>query len=268
MTRIVHLTDLHISHPDLGDPALKTDTAGTLRQAIAAINAMEPLPDLVVASGDLTNTGAVSSYALVKEILAELSPPVVLALGNHDKRGPFAEVFETGTGDAPYIHEKTIGGLHVITLDTLVPGHVAGRIGPDQIAFLDAALAREPSLPKLVVAHHPPRMDGRTLPWASLDKESSQRFGETIAGRGVVGVLSGHVHLDQVHHWYTVPVITCMGLNSTVDILEQRDMRIVEGTSMGLCVLRPSGLSVSFVPLTPERRQLAVLEEARLRAFR
>ena len=59
-----------------------------------------------------------------------------------------------------------------------------------------------------------------------------------------------------------------MGLNSTVDILEQRDMRIVEGTSMGLCVLRPSGLSVSFVPLTPERRQLGLLEEARLRAFK
>jgi hypothetical protein len=111
-------------------------------------------------------------------------------------------------------------------------------------------------------------MDDQTLPWASLDAESSARFGETIAGRGVVGILSGHVHLDQVHHWHGVPVITCMGLNSTVDILERRDMRIVEGTSMGLCILRPSGLSVSFVSLSPERRELAVLEEARLRAFR
>ena len=59
-----------------------------------------------------------------------------------------------------------------------------------------------------------------------------------------------------------------MGLNSTVDILEPRDMRIIEGTSMGLCILRPQGLSVSFAPLSPDRRQLAVLEEARLRAFR
>ncbi len=268
MTRIVHLTDLHLSHPDVGDAALKTDTTGTLRRAIAAINAMEPLPDLVVASGDLTNTGAVSSYALLKQTMADLAPPVVLALGNHDKRAPFAEVFATGTGDAPFVYEKVIGDLHVITLDTLVPGHVAGRIDPEQISFLDAALSREPALPKLVVAHHPPRMDDRTLPWASLDAHSSQQFGETIAGRGVVGVLSGHVHLDQVHHWHGVPVITCMGLNSTVDILEQCDMRIIEGTSMGLCVLRPSGLSVSFVSLTPERRQLGLLEQARLRAFR
>lgn len=268
MTRIVHLTDLHLSHPDVRDAGLKTDTTETLRRAILAINAMEPLPDLVVASGDLTNTGAASSYALLREILADLAPPVVLALGNHDKRGPFAKMFETGTGDAPYVHEQIFGDLHVITLDTLVPGHVAGRIAPDQIAFLDAALSREPALPKLVVAHHPPRMDDRTLPWASLDAHSSQFFGETIAGRGVIGVLSGHVHLDQVHHWHGVPVITCMGLNSTVDILEQRDMRIVEGTSMGLCVLRPSGLSVSFVSLTPERRQLGRLAEARLRAFK
>ncbi|MFC6639747.1 phosphodiesterase [Sulfitobacter sp. JBTF-M27] len=268
MTRIIHLTDLHISHPDVGDAALKTDTTDTLRRAVAAINAMDPLPDLVVASGDLTNTGAASSYGLLQEILADLAPPVVLALGNHDKRTPFAEVFATGTGDAPFMHERILGNLHVITLDTLVPGHVAGRLDPGQIAFLDTALEREPDLPKLVVAHHPPRMDDRTLPWASLDEQSSDRFGETIAGRGVIGVLSGHVHLDQVHHWHGVPVITCMGLNSTVDILEQRDMRIVEGTSMGLCVLRPSGLSVSFVPLTPERRQLGLLEEARLRAFK
>jgi hypothetical protein len=110
-------------------------------------------------------------------------------------------------------------------------------------------------------------MDDRTLPWASLDADSSDRLGAMVAGRGVVGILSGHVHLDQVHHWHGVPVITCMGLNSTVDLLEPEDMRIVEGTSLGLCVLRPSGLSVSFVPLSPDRRQLAVLEQARLRAF-
>lgn len=268
MTRIVHLTDLHISHPDIGDAALKTDTVGTLRRAVAAINAMQPLPDLVVASGDLTNSGAAQSYELLRDIIDTLAPPIVLALGNHDRRATFAEVFATGTGDAPYHHETVLGGLHVITLDTLVPGHVAGRIDADQIAFLDAALGREAGLPKLIVAHHPPRLDARTLPWASLDAESSRRFGETIAGRGVAGVLSGHVHLDQVHHWHGVPVITCMGLNSTVDILEQRDMRIVEGTSMGLCMLRDTGLSVSFVSLTPERRVLGVLEEARLRAFR
>lgn len=268
MTRIVHLTDLHVSHPDVGDQSLKTDTTETLRRAIGAINRMEPLPDLVVASGDLTNTGAVASYRLLKTLLDDLVPPLVLALGNHDRRAGFAEAFDTGTGDGAYFHETVVAGLHVITLDTLVPGHVAGRIDPEQITFLDAALDREPDRPKLVVAHHPPRMDDRTLPWASLDAGSSHRFGETIAGRGVVGVLSGHVHLDQVHHWHGVPVVTCMGLNSTVDILEPRDMRIVEGTSMGLCVLRPSGLSVSFVPLSPTRRELAVLEEARLRAFR
>ena len=268
MTRIVHLTDLHVSHPDVGDPSLRTDTVGMLRHVVGLINAMDPAPDLVVASGDLTNTGAVPSNELLREILTDLAPPLVLALGNHDKRAAFAQVFGTGTGDGPYFHDRVVSGLHVITLDTLVPGRVAGRIDAEQIAFLDAALDRAPDLPKLVVAHHPPHMDARTLPWASLDPESSRVFGETLEGRGVVGVLSGHVHLDQVHHWRGVPVVTCMGLNSTVDILEQRDMRIVEGTSMGLCILRPHGLSVAFAPLSPERRELAVLEEARLRAFR
>ena len=32
MTRFVHLTDLHISHPDLNDPHLHSDTPATLRR--------------------------------------------------------------------------------------------------------------------------------------------------------------------------------------------------------------------------------------------
>ncbi len=268
MTRIVHLTDLHVSHPDSRDQSLRTDTTGALKKAVAIVNAMDPAPDLVVASGDLTNIGDALSYGLVKEILAEVKVPLALALGNHDKRGPFHEVFSGGASDAPYQHEMVVSGLHVVTLDTLVPGQVAGRLDESQIAFLESALAKHPGLPKLVVAHHPPRLGERTLPWASLDAASTERFGNAVEGKGVVAILSGHVHLDAVHHWRGVPVVTCMGLNSTVDVLETRDMRIVEGTSIGMCFVREGGFSVAFVPLSPERRELAVLPEMRLRAFR
>ena len=267
MTRFVHLTDLHITAPETPDPTLKTDTAGTLARVVAAINAMTPRPDFVVASGDLTNLGDAASYALLRRLLAPLAVPVVLALGNHDRRGAFHAEFGTGGGEAPHCHDVLMGGVHVLVLDTLVPGRVAGTVDDGQLAWLDAGLGRHPGVPKVVVAHHPPHLGDDSLPWATLDAASSARLAGVLAGRGVAGVLSGHVHVNRVTHWHGIPVVTAMGLNSTVDLLEPADMRIVEGTGFGLCTLRPSGLTVSFVPVTPERRELARIDGARLRAF-
>ena len=89
MTRFIHLTDLHISHPDAGDPSDKTGAVATLNRVVGLINAMERQPDFVIVSGDLTNTGHPRSYALLHEMLKPLQAPVVLALGNHDKRAEF-----------------------------------------------------------------------------------------------------------------------------------------------------------------------------------
>ena len=267
MTRFVHLTDLHVTAPQTPDHTLKTDTPGTLARVVAAIGAMDPAPAFVVASGDLTNLGDAVSYRLLRDLLAPLQMPVVLALGNHDNRAAFHDVFETGLAEAPFFGDRVLAGIHVLTLDTLVPGRVAGMLDDAQLAWLDAALARHPGVPKLVVAHHPPHLGDDALPWATLDAASSARFAATLAGRGVIGILSGHVHVNRVTVWQGIPVFIAMGLNSTVDLLEPADMRIVEGTAFGLFTLRPSGLTVSFVPVTPDRRELARIDVARLRAF-
>ncbi|MCR9124661.1 MAG: metallophosphoesterase [Rhodobacteraceae bacterium] len=272
MTRFIHLTDLHLSHPDVPDPGLHSDTVAALRQVVAAISAMVPAPDFVVASGDLTNHGDQPSYRLLREMLAPLAMPVVLALGNHDRREGFNAVFGDGPSPAPFFHETTLGGLHVITLDTGVPGHVAGAIDTDQRQFLVRALARQTDCARLLVLHHPPRMDDSELPWASLDSESSGwlagALGEArAAGARIAGILSGHIHINRVSHWHGVPVFVANGLHSTVDLLERRDLRVVEGTGFGIGTWRASGLSMAFVPVAPERRALLVIEEARLRAF-
>lgn len=267
MTRFVHLTDLHISHPDSGDTMLRTDTTAQVVRAVEAINRLVPSPDFVIASGDLTNIGDAASYRLVQEVLAPLAMPVVLALGNHDKRGPFHEVHGTGRGEGPHFHDTVLAGVHVITLDTLVPQRVAGAICEEQFAFLTQALDRHPGIPKLIVAHHPPRVDPRELPWATLDQDSTDRLAAILRGRGVLGILSGHVHINSVRMWHGVPLYVSQGLNSTVDLIEREDMRIMEGTGMALFDLRASGLTVTFVPLSPEVRELGRLDVARLRSF-
>ncbi len=268
MTRFIHLTDLHVSHSNSGDPSANVaDNAPMLEKVVAIINAMDRQPDFVVASGDLTNMGDPDSYAMLRDILAPLAPPLVLALGNHDKREGFHQVFEGTSSDAPFFHDRVLGGLHVVTLDTLVPGRVAGTIGAAQFDYLALALGRHADLPKLIVMHHPPRIDDGGLPWGSIDMDSTNRLAQMLRGHAVAAILSGHIHIDQVNHWNGIPIVVAKGLNSTVDLLETHDLRLIEGRSFGICDWRPTGLSVSFVPLSPEPRELGVIDRARLLAF-
>lgn len=267
MTRFIHLTDLHVCHPDAGAPSHKSDNRGTLARVVAAINAMDHQPDFVVASGDLTDQGDARSYALFAELVAPLKAPLLTALGNHDKRAAFHQVLGAAGSDAPWFHDAVHGGLHVITLDTLVPGHVAGTIGDAQFADLADALSRHPDLPKLLVMHHPPRVDPDGLPWGSIDMASTDRLAGLLRGHPVAGILSGHIHINRMMHWHGIPVIVSGGLDTSVDILETTDLRLIEGTSFGICDWLPTGICVSWVPLTPEAREIGVIDRARLLSF-
>jgi len=267
MARFIHLTDLHVSHPDSGDGDGQPDTVATLLRVVGLINAMDTAPDFVIASGDLTNSGDPESYRLVQKILDDLEAPVVLALGNHDNRAGFHSVFGDGPSDQPHFHAAVLGGLHVITLDTSVPGRVAGAICDAQFDFLDRVLPAHPDLPKLVVMHHPPWLDPNGLPWTSLDQKSTKRLALALKAYKTVGILSGHIHINQVNHWHGIPVVISNGLHSTVDLLERPDLRIVDGTGFGLCVWRASGLSVSFVPLSPTPAEFGRINQDRLRKF-
>ncbi len=267
MTRFIHLTDLHISHPDADDPKDRGTSRATLKRVVEIINQMDPQPDFVVASGDLTNMGDAPSYRLVRDLLAPLKSPVVIAMGNHDRRDGFRAVFGGDGGDTPYFHDAVHGQLHVITLDTKVPQRVAGAICEAQFSFLADAVQRHADLPKLIVMHHPPRVDGAGLPWGSIDPASTLRLAQTLKGHQIAGILSGHIHINQIHQWHGIPICINSGLDYTIDLLERRDLRLLEGTTMAICEHRASGLSVSFVPLSPAQTYLGTIDRARLLAF-
>lgn len=267
MTRFVHLTDLHISHPQAGDKWLRADTPSQVALAVAQINRLDPAPDFVVASGDLTNLGDALSYGLLKDLLAPLKMPVLLGLGNHDKREAFHSTFATGRGDAPHDHEAVIAGVHVITLDSLMPGATAGTLLPAQLAWLREALARHPQVPKVISIHHGPRITGRELNWETLDAQSAAELASALQGANVLGILTGHIHINAMRMWHGVPVFVSQGLNTTIDLAEPEDMHILEGTGLTIFDLYPAGLSASFLPLTPKAQHLGVIPAERLKTF-
>ncbi len=271
VTTFLHLTDFHVSDPVLADGDLLTDTGARLGEMLAMIAAMETKPAFAVVSGDLTNHGDLASYRHLRARLAGIGLPLLYALGNHDTRPGFYQgmLDRTHDLDQPYCHEAVIGGVHVVVLDTSVPGRIGGALDETSFAFLERAIGNHSGVAKILVLHHAPALDETSqLPWETLGQPDSARLAATIRGRNVAGILAGHVHVDRVSMWNGVPVVVGTGLHNGFDPLHSGGLRAVAGAGFALCTLRPSGLGVTFVPLPSDRRELAVLPEEKVRAFR
>ena len=251
LLRFVHLTDLHFSALGTAEPTLPAP------------------PAFIAISGDLADKGNADDYVALKAVLDDLAgaTPLVLALGNHDRRENFHAAFGTAAGgnpSAPYDHDQVIAGLHVITLDSAIPGRVGGGLDAGQIEWLQARLAAYPDCRKLLIVHHSPLFDtDRDDAWDRLDAASTAALQQAIAGHAVVGILSGHVHMEEVTNWHGVPVIVGVGHHAATDPLAPSDeIQLIDATGLTLCTLRDCGLGATFLPHPQDRRPLRSIPTA------
>ncbi|WP_354038048.1 metallophosphoesterase [Devosia sp. UYZn731] len=259
----VHLTDLHVGNPLVEDAHLFSDTTTTLSAILAAVKSLSPQPKFIVASGDLTNQGDIGSYEQLKRLLAEsgVTVPLLYALGNHDRRDGFYQSMlgRTDNLDAPYDHAEVIDGLHVIVLDSSVPDKVGGAFEAGQLDWLKNELDQHADLPKLLVMHHAPAIDtdNPDMEWEALSFADTEALRQAVAGKNVIGILSGHIHYDRVSNWYGIPVVVGIGQHAATDVTWLHEgMRMVSGASFAIGTVRPSGLTITFAPQPSERREL------------
>jgi Icc protein len=259
----IHLTDLHVGNPAVPDDHLYSDTTTTLRTILADIKTLVPQPQFIVASGDLTNRGDEGSYENLKSLIAEsgLDMPILYALGNHDRRDGFypAMLGRTDNVDAPYDHAAVIAGVHVIIVDSSVPNKVGGAFEPGQLDWLKAEIENHAELPKLLVMHHAPALDTHDpdMEWESLCYADTGALRQVLAGKNVIGILSGHIHYDRVSNWYGIPAVVGIGQHAATDVLWLHEgLRMLEGAAFAIGTVRPSGLSITFAPQPATRREL------------
>ena len=77
---------------------------------------------------------------------------------------------------SPMNHAEVIAGIHIIVMDTSVPGKVGGAFEPGQIEWLEDELENHPELPKLLVMHHAPALDfdRPDAEWESLSFDDTE----------------------------------------------------------------------------------------------
>ena len=116
MKRFIHLTDLHFSHKDKTQNEIYFETRQTILDVLIKIKKLKPEPEFILISGDLTNTGDVKSYQALQDILNQISIPIYIALGNHDKRSSFNKVFKKINSKKPLFYSQILKGLNLIGL--------------------------------------------------------------------------------------------------------------------------------------------------------
>jgi len=156
MSKIVHLTDLHLT--PLGRSLYGIDPNARLEAAIADINAHHRDAALVLVTGDLVHVGEPASYAALRRALEKLQAPYRLLMGNHDDRASFRAAFPHHPVDAAGFVQsvcETPAGPFVL-IDTLDPGADGGRLCPARLDWLEATLRELEGRPAFLAMHHPP----------------------------------------------------------------------------------------------------------------
>jgi 3',5'-cyclic AMP phosphodiesterase CpdA len=189
---------------------------------VAAINTLDPAPDLIVHTGDIVHNGRRDEYAEAVRILTKARAPVYVIPGNKDDRANLRAAFsprgylEPGSGFVAY----TVEGhpVRLVAVDTLNPGSNKGDFCPERAKRLIDMIDAERSKPIAVLAHHPP-FEVRVGP-DPLNFETPEMMGRLCralqhSGR-VVAALCGHVHRGTDGHVGAIPVTVMPSVATTL----------------------------------------------------
>ncbi len=193
----VQLSDTHWGFSGPPNPEAKS----TLKKAVAAVNSLATQPDFVIFTGDLTHTTddpkeRRKRLAEFRDIVAELKVKQVRYIpGEHDASLDKGEAYQEFFGNTHYTFDHK--GIHFITLDNV--SDPAGRIGDEQLAWLEGDLKALAKDAKIVVFTHRPLFDlYPQWDWATRDGAKAM---DLLMPYQNVTVFYGHIH--QEHHHMT-----------------------------------------------------------------
>jgi 3',5'-cyclic AMP phosphodiesterase CpdA len=201
---IAQLSDPHVKSPGqlLYD---RIDTAGYLERAVAHVLRLDPLPDLVIMTGDLVDGGRAEEYALLRQLLAPLPMPLYVIPGNHDAREPLRAAFaDKGFFPAEGFLQYAVEDqpVRLIGLDTLVEGKPYGELCEERLAWLDARLGEQADRPVMLFMHHPPFECGiDAFDHARLQHGDRQLAALVQRHGNVERAVCGHVHRPIQVRW-------------------------------------------------------------------
>ena len=186
--KIIQISDLHF-----GEYKFCEVLKNNLKSQI-----LEENPDLIIIAGDLTTMGYIDEYINAWEFIEELRgiSETYVVPGNHDACNVGLVHFQKLIGDRKFCHIDKINDLAIVGLDSSEPDIHDGKIGVDQLEWLNDKLNKIPrDMCTLVTFHHhllPVPLTGRER---NILLDSGDTL-KTLISHGVNIVLNGHKHVS------------------------------------------------------------------------
>jgi 3',5'-cyclic-AMP phosphodiesterase len=191
----VQISDSHIGFNKDG---INTDVVGTLKEAIARINALPEPPDFVLHTGDLTHLAAADEFDTLDQLLKSVKTQQIFYVpGEHDVTGDNGKLYlerfgknTKGAGWQSFDHQ----GAHFVGLVNVVDirQNGLGSLGREQLEWLEADLkGQSAETPVVVFAHIPLWSVYPQWGWGTDDGAQALEY---LKRFGSVTVLNGHIH--------------------------------------------------------------------------
>jgi 3',5'-cyclic-AMP phosphodiesterase len=203
-TRIALVSDTHTTFSTKA-----ASFSNHLRKVVADINAAGV--DIVLISGDLTDTGRPEQFKAFKEQVRDFKPLLFFVAGNHDvgtKSGVKNSFpinmekvirFEENLGASFFA--TNCAGLRIVGVN----GSLFGRGLPretEQWGFLERELANPKKIPTVLFSHYPPFIKTFDEPggiYWNMEPKPRARLLALLKRGGVKTMLSGHLHRPLVN---------------------------------------------------------------------
>ncbi|MBD2462306.1 3',5'-cyclic-AMP phosphodiesterase [Oscillatoria sp. FACHB-1407] len=188
---IAQISDTHLFATE-GQKMLGVATALSCQVVVRSLQALQPQPDVLLMTGDLSQDETPESYKRLCQMISPLGIPAYWIPGNHDVPMVMQEVLQSDSISADKSFQA--GGWSFVLLDSAVAGQTDGALSVETLAWLEAQLEAERDRPTLVALHHPP------LPIASewMDRIGLQNpadlFQVLDRHPQVKVVVFGHIH--------------------------------------------------------------------------
>ncbi|MDP6173111.1 MAG: metallophosphoesterase [Rhodospirillales bacterium] len=188
--RVVHITDCHLTGNEQ-DRVGEVDTRATLAAVLEDMES-HPAPDLILATGDLSQDGSTQSYGRFAGLLAQRGAPVYCLGGNHDAGGAMLAILVRHG-----LHLERVlnyGAWFIHLLPTALAGRMGGRVQEAELEVLDTALRANRDKHALICMHHHPVPVGGSWGEEAGIENPGELFEVTDRHANLRGFLWGHVH--------------------------------------------------------------------------
>ena len=191
----VQLSDTHVGFQGPPNP---TGTKA-FERAVEVVNALDPLPELVLFTGDLSHDSEkpgehAARMKAFREIASRLRVPTVkMVPGEHDAGLDGGALFREHFGETSQAFDHR--GVHFVGLDNVSRAHP--EVGAERVAWLRRDLERFPRTTPIVVFTHRPLFDLKPeWEWFTSDGDAVMNV---LAPYENVTVLYGHIHRENDH---------------------------------------------------------------------